>query len=188
MPPPLSPRHRIVVDAYFSNGFKEPEAVLAAGYDSASAPTIFKHPAIVAEIERRMNIVTARSTSTAELVTEQLYNIANGGNTLAKFKKVQHDGTIMHDFTGATEAELALITTLDVETYMDGKGEDAREVKKFKVSYTEPKGALDSLARIHGLFKDKVEVQHSVTERLMAGRDRVRKLNAPQEAESDVGD
>lgn len=180
-PPPLSPRHRIMIDAYFSNGFKEPEAALMAGYESASASQLFKRPDVVAEIERRMNMLSARSKVTAEWITEQLYNIANGGNTLAKYKRVLDDGSIMHDFTGATREELALITDLTVESYMDGKGEDAREVKKFKVSHTEPKSALDSLARILGMFKDKVEVEHSVTERLMAGRDRVRKLNAPSE-------
>lgn len=49
---------------------------------------------------------------------------------------------------------------MTVETFMDGKGDDAREVKRVKFKLADKRGALVELGRHHGIFKDKQELEH----------------------------
>lgn len=142
---------------------------------------MFNLPEVKAEIERRMKKMAEKAELTEGWVIERLMRIADAGNILAPYKKTQADGTIMWDFTDASPDALALLNEISVDFYTDGRGDDAREVKKFKVAITEPKAALDSLARKLNMFKDSVEISHNVTDRLAAGRERVRKLNTPEE-------
>ena len=177
-------RWAAVVEYFFINGFNKREALISAGYKVNSAGVssyaVFAQPWVKAEIQRRMKKLADKAELTEGWVLERMMRIADAGNILAPYKKVQEDGTLLLDFTDATPDALALINDLTVETYIDGEGD---KVKKFKVSVTEPKAALDSLARKLGMFKDSVDVNHGVADRLAAGRDRVRKLNAPDASE-----
>lgn len=174
-------RWAAVVEYFFINGFNKREALISAGYKvNVSSYAVFAQPWVKAEIQRRMKKLADKAELTEGWVLERMMRIADAGNILAPYKKVQEDGTLLLDFTDATPDALALINDLTVETYIDGEGD---KVKKFKVSVTEPKAALDSLARKLGMFKDSVDVNHGVADRLAAGRDRVRKLNAPDASE-----
>ena len=61
-----------------------------------------------------------------------------------------------------------------MDFYTEGRGDLAREVKKFKVDITEPATVLTALARIEGLFADrlKLEGDDNIIEALQAGRRR----------------
>ena len=174
------------MDFYFTNGFNKKQACISAGYAEGTAHSIsnrvFNLPQVKQEIDKRMDDLAKKAGVSAEWVVDHLVAIANSGHTLAPYKKVQEDGSILWDFTGASEEALALLNEISVDYYTDGRGDEAREVKKFKVGVTEPKAALDSLARHLGMFKDSVDVNHtmSVTDRLMKGRERARNLNAPE--------
>ena len=174
------------MDFYFTNGFNKKQACISAGYAEGTAHSIsnrvFGLPQVKQEIEKRMKALAQKAELNAQWVIDRMMAIADSGRTLAPYKKVQEDGSILWDFTGASEEALALLNEISVDYYTDGRGDEAREVKKFKVGVTEPKAALDSLARHLGMFKDSVDVNHTmgVTDRLMKGRERVRKLNAPE--------
>lgn len=176
----LNPQQARAVEEFFKNNGKQEEALLAAGYSPKTAKhcphSVFSHPAVRAEIERRRRLAMEKAEITEEWVLRKLAKLANAPEILAKFRKVSKDGMLYYDFRGATEAEIAVITELSIDTYMDGKGDDAREVKKMKVGITDPKAALDSIARILGLNKDKVshDVEINLVERLHAGRKRLR--------------
>lgn len=174
----LTPMQRKAIDAYFRNGFVKSDACRQAGYSDSTAngnpAAVFKHPAVVAEVERRLEKQKRKYNVDEDFVIQRLARIANAGEVLATYKKVNEDGSLSWDFTDATPDDLAVITELTTDTYQDGRGEGARTVKKFKVAVSDPKSALDSLARIQGLFNDKVTVEGEVTlvERLQRGRER----------------
>ena len=176
----LTMREHVMVEQYFANGFKKVEAVLAAGYSKRSADKraydLFNRPRVKAEIERRMKIVSEKAGIDEEWVIKRLKQIANAGETLARFKKVGEDGMLRWDFTGASDEDLAVVAALDHETVWKGKGKNRVQVLKFKVGTSDIKGALDSLARHLGMFNDKLEVagEVSLVERLQAGRKRVK--------------
>ena len=115
----LSLSRRIVVNAYLS-GMTKKMAMREAGYSANSDPqTVFGREDVQAEMERLTDRVMRKYEVSREWVTRQLVSIATAGVVLARFKKVTPDGKLDWDFTGATEAELALIDTLSVESYVE---------------------------------------------------------------------
>ncbi len=173
----ISPQQLLAVQ-YLLDGSNKSDALRMAGYSESTAlkrqELIFGHPAVKAEIERRQARMRKKYELTEDWVVERLMLIADSGAVLAKFKKVLPNGMLSWNFTDATQEELAAINELSVETSRDREG---IETTKFKVGVSDPKGALDSLARKLGLFKDKMELsgELSLVERITRGRERVRK-------------
>jgi phage terminase small subunit len=169
------------IDEFFQNGGFQAKAMLAAGYAKTTAETcphhVFSNPLVVAEIERRRRYLIETDEIDEKWVLRRLAKIANAGEILGRFRKVNGDGQPYWDFTGATEAELSVITEMTTETYIEGRGEDGREIKKVKIGLPDSKGALDSLSRVLGLNKDKLTVDGNlgIVEKLQAGRKRLAK-------------
>ena len=168
-------RHMAVIDTYFNNGFKEREALMDNGYAETTAKhmqhQVFHRPDVVAEINRRKARLANRFKLDQEWVVSQLVNRARAGETLAKFKKVDDDGSLFWDFTSATEEELSLVEDMGVEFK---KGKDGINVKKFPIKTPDSHAALMALGRHLNIFTDKIEVSgSSLIERLQAGRNRL---------------
>lgn len=177
--PRMSDQRLAAVNEYFKNGFNKRQALLKAGYAKTTAhnnsQSVFSRPDVRAEIEKRLEKDRKKYEVDRDFVIQRLARIADGGSILARYKRVNEDGSIYWDFEGATPDDMAVITELTTDEYAEGRGKDAVKIKKFKVAMADPKGALDSLARTLGLFQDKVEVKgdSSLVERLNAGRRRV---------------
>ena len=177
----------MVINFWFAGGCdSKSSAMVKAGYAEQYAKKLqtryFAKPEMVAEIECRREKIIEDHRLTMEWVIERLMCIADSGRTLAKFKKVTSDGKLDWDFKDATPEELSLINEMNVDSYMEGRGEGARSVKRFKLNVSDPKAALDSLARILGMFNDSLTLKGeiSMVERLHAGRARVRRENTKE--------
>jgi phage terminase small subunit len=174
----LTLRQTRAIDNYLANGGNKCKALKDAGYSKSTAEgspqSVFRKPAFVAELEKRQAKYQAKVELTQEWVTKRLMTLADSNHILAKFKKIDHKGQLSWDFTGATLEELAAITELTTEVYMEGRDKDARPVKKIKIGTSEPHAALVSLGRHLGMFHDKVEVTggESLVSRLQRGRAR----------------
>ena len=175
---PLGDRHKKVLEDYLRTWDKT-GSVRRAGFahPNQAATRIFKIPQFQLELKRREAAMKKETEITREWIVERLMRIADAGKTLSKYLKVQDDGTLAWDFTGVSEDELSVVSSMMVEMYMEGRGPGAKSVKKFKIDTADPKGALDSLARIAGLFNDKLKVEGEVSlvERLQKGRERLGK-------------
>lgn len=165
--------HRIAVNAYMS-GMTKTDAMAEAGYASGTTPAnVFDRGDVRHEIERLTEKLMAKYEVDREWVMRQLVDIATAGETLAKFKKITPDGLLDWNFAGATQAELALIDTLSIEKHVE---RDGAVITKFKIGLPSRQAALESLCRILGLNKDKLDlgVELTLVERLQRGRDRAR--------------
>lgn len=175
----MEDRYIRLVDYYFENGFDKVDAAKKFGLaqPQANAARLFKRKDVQAEIARRRKRIETKLELDRDWIVQRLMRIADAGFILAKYKKVTEDGKLDWDFTGASQEELALVNGLSVEVYHEGRGPGKKAIKKFKIDASDPKGALDSLARILGLFEDKVEVKGEISliERIRAGRDRLAK-------------
>lgn len=160
----ISPRHKKLVDYYFANGFNKDKACRQAGYPSwrQYSNRLFNHPDVVAEIERRRLRLEQKYKLTEDWITERLMRLADSDLQLAKFKRVDEDGHPFWDFTGATEEELALIKELQTDTIFSPDGEEGKTLKKLKIGTPDAMRALEILARIQGMFKDKQQVEAKV--------------------------
>lgn len=74
------------------------------------------------------------------------------------FTVIQADGSIITDFSGVDRDQMAGVQEVIVETYMEGKGDDAREVKKVRFKLADKKGALELLGKTQRLFVDRQEL------------------------------
>ena len=174
----LTPRQRDLIRHYFECGQVETEAMRRAGYSPKNADRnsakVFGLPLVQAEIAKKREKIEQKHELSRDWLIERHMKAAMAQERLGKFKKVQKDGSLAWDFTGATEEELALVADLHVDFYMEGKGKNAIRVKKFKISANDALGHLNALARIGGYNNDKVTVtgELSLVERLQQGRKR----------------
>ena len=67
------------------------------------------------------------------------------------------DGSLVLDFEILTRDQAAALQEVTVETYMEGRGKNAREVKKVRFKLAGKRAALVDLGRYHKLFTDKFE-------------------------------
>ena len=157
-PDHITPKERRVLDRYFLNGFNKKEAMEFAGYGSAATNTynFFNRPIVKREIAERRERAREKFEITEDKVLQELAAIAFA--RLSNVLAIQEDGSAVIDLNDMGEAERAAISEFVVDEYKDGKGEDARDVKKVKVKFHDKAGALEKIMRHLGMFKDKVEL------------------------------
>ena len=182
-PKTLTDKQFRVVTEYMTNGYDKGAALRAAGYSDSSARShpdrVFNDPVVLAEIERRQEEANTAANLDQEWIITRLMHLAMADEKLAKYKKVTTDGALRWDFTGATLQELQLVRALHVESYQEAHGDTAVIVKKFKIDTSDPLAVLNSLARIAGLFNDrlKLEGDDEVVAILQSARKRIGKEN-----------
>lgn len=153
-----------LVDEYFLNGGNKKAAMKAAGYKVAYDQygyKLFTTPGVKKLIEDRKKRLRQKFEVSFETILERLAELADGYKRVAKYKKVDSKGQLYWDFTGATEEDLALITTIDTEIKFDGDEDNPVTVHKMKIGTADLKdahAALGSLAKLIGIDKAKVEI------------------------------
>lgn len=180
--PRLAPLHRCLVDEYFKIGCRSKKrAALAAGYAMSSAmniSTVFNRPDVAAEVERRWQALDRKQEVTEERILQEYAKIAfvSPGDLL----EVADDGTAVIDLTLLTPSTRAAIVEYSTEEEVVEAGKDEEgdalpgvKVRKSKIKFGSKQAALDSLARIKGMFKDRVEMSGSMSlmERIQKARD-----------------
>ena len=136
------------------------KAAIRAGYSKKAARQIgtenLSKPAIRDAIaEARAKLAEALEV-TKEGIAKELSLL--GFSNLADFTRADEDGGIHHDFSNVTRAQMAAVSELTVEEFMDGGGEDARPVRRTKLKLSDKKGALVALAELlYGSPKQRIE-------------------------------
>lgn len=166
---PLNPyialRMETYVDEYFTNGGEKKAAFYKAGYKDYDQYGYKLHNTAGVQklINDRKRALREKFEVKFETILDELADIVQGYKRLAKYKKVDDKGTPYWDFTGATEDDLAFITTMDTKTTFkedeDGEGVvQTRESKITTADIKDAKAALDSLSKLIGLDKQRVEL------------------------------
>ena len=167
-------RYKKIARVYIRNGFNKAKAIQEVMPDMSWAScqsntyNIFNHKVTQDEVERLLRKAAATENIGPERVLRMLATYAEAGMMLAKFKKVNEDGGVEWDFTGATEEELITINQIETTVTKDGD-------RKSKVAMSDPLAAIDKLARIHGMYSDNLNVSTEVSliDRINASRARI---------------
>jgi phage terminase small subunit len=160
------------VQKYFEFDFDKTAAARACGYKQASSQLseLFRHPEVVRRIEARKAQLREKHELTEDWVISRLMRIAdaNLGDTLIAMGSDA-------DLLALTKEQRYALAEYKSEIYVDGKGENARDVKRVSVKLVDKLGALDKLARRLGLFQDNVKLSASedLIAALNAGRARL---------------
>src|SRR5690606_15370686 len=98
---------------------------------------------------------------------DELMSLVGGQarNPLASILHVTPDGDPYLDLSKASKEDLAHITEVTIEDFVDKREIDdegnviARDVRRVKVKLADPDKARDKLMRHFGLLKDKLEIE-----------------------------
>ncbi len=155
----LSPKQTRFVEEFLID-LNGAAAVVRAGYSKRGAKQtayrLRQTPEIQDAIAAAMKARSKRTAADADAVIAELNLIAF--SNMLDYMTIQDDGTVAIDFSAVDRDQGAAILELVVEEFTDGKGEDARGVKRTRFKLADKKGALVDLGRHLGLFPNRHEV------------------------------
>jgi phage terminase small subunit len=135
------------------------QAAIRAGYSKKTAHVqgsrLLIHAKVAEYIAKNRNRLADKLEITQERVLAEYAKIAFFDPS--KVFKSTESGDPYIDMSQATPDEWAAVASVQSDQYAEGKGEDGRTVKKSKITLHDKKGALDSIARHLGMFKDRLE-------------------------------
>jgi len=145
--------------------FNGTRAALAAGMgpkDSTAATAackLLKNPTIKTRVDEAHRARIESSRATADDILRELEYVAF--SRITDVLEWDADGcTTFIESSDLPPAHRAAIQSIEVEHETRQQGEDVVSKVKKKVSQHSKLRALDQLARMHGLYQDKMEVSH----------------------------
>lgn len=158
MPEELSDKQALFVAEYLVD-LNATKAAERAGYSPKTARSqgqrLLTNVDIAAAIEKAMAERSKRTEITADMVLKELAKI--GFANMRNYVRVSSDGDPFIDLSDCDLDQFAAISEATCEDYKDGRGEDARDVRKVKIKLHDKKGALVDIGKHLGMFIDRVD-------------------------------
>lgn len=136
------------------------QAAIRAGYSENSANEIASENLAKPNIQEAIAAERAKISERCNITVERVLNeyAKMAFSNMANYITIQDDGSAYIDLSGVTRDDAAALAEVVTEEYKDGRGEDARDVKRVKIKLSDKKAALDSISRHLGMFADKIDV------------------------------
>ena len=115
-----------------------------------------RRPAIRERIQELKDQAASKTNITVQRVLEELAKI--GFANMMDYMKTQPDGTAFVDLSDLDRDKAAAISEIVVDEYMEGKGDDARQVKRVRFKLHDKRSALTDIGKHLGMFREQVEV------------------------------
>ena len=158
----LTPKQERFCEEYLID-YNATAAAIRAGYSAKTAHVIGQENLRKPAISERLSTIRKQRSEIIQVdavkVLTELCKL--GFSNMGDFIKPQEDGSFYTDFSKLTREQSAAIQEITVEEYMDGRGEDARPVKRTKFKLADKKGALELIARHLGMFDDKLRLANA---------------------------
>lgn len=160
-------KHEAVLQAYVADREKIGWRAYKAVYPKSSqhaAETAFgrllKKAEFKARLDELMGLTASDAVMTAREVLEELSRI--GRANMADYMRVGPEGDPALNFGELTRDQAAALAEVTVEDFTDGRGDDARDVRRVKFKLWDKRAALNDLGRHHKLFGGELEVSGPV--------------------------
>ena len=154
----LTPKQQRFVEEYLID-LNATQAAIRAGYSEKTAKVIAAQNLsklnVQEAIEEAQNKRAERTEITQDMVLQELAKI--GFSNMLDYMTKTDSGDLVPDFSALTRDQSAAISEITVETYTEGRGEGAEEVKRVKFKLSDKRAALVDMGRHLGMFKDKIE-------------------------------
>lgn len=142
----LKPTERVFVDAYLATD--NPKMAMRAANASLDeklldirAVDMLKRPLVQAAMADKLQKLTQKYEVTLERTVREIAKI--GYANMADYVRMTDQGEPFVDLSDVTYDEMAAIKSVSVEDVKEGRGEDAREIRKVKFELHDKRGALD---------------------------------------------
>lgn len=156
--PALSEKQKRFVSEYLID-LNATQAAIRAGYSknsaSVQASRLLTNAKVQEELSKQQSKVAERLEITKERIVDELAKI--GFANMQDYMRAGPDGDPYLDFSGLTRDQAAALSEVTVEDFKDGRGEDARDVRRVKFKLHDKKGALVDLAKMLGFVVEKHE-------------------------------
>lgn len=156
------------------------QAAIRAGYSAKTAYAIgeenLRKPEVRKAIEAGEADLSERTKITQEMVMNELAKI--GFSNMLDYVTPTETGDLFTDFSKLTRDQAAAISEVTVEEYVEGKGEDARDVKRVKFKLSDKRSALVDMGKHLGMFKDRIELGNDPDNPLTDPKAASKKLSA----------
>lgn len=130
-------------------------AARRAGYSPRTADRMghenLKKPEIAASVQAAMDERAKRLEVTADRVVQELAKV--GFANLLDYFQLTSEGEPFIDLSDITPEQAAALAELQVEDFVEGRGDDARQVRRVKIKVADKLRALDQLAQHLGIAK-----------------------------------
>lgn len=132
------------------------QAAIRAGYSVKTAyaqgSRLLKDAEIQSAITAGRERLSQATGVTAERVVAELAKLAFAN--MGDFVSLTAGGDPIIDLSGVSRDQFAALSEVTVEDFTDGRGDDAREVRRVKVKLGNKHGALVDLGKHLGLFRE----------------------------------
>lgn len=162
----LAPTERAFVDEYVASDDPRGAAIRAwpkkAGEVKPNvldtrALDFMKRPLIQAAIAERMAAAMDRLEISADRILREVAKIAF--SNIGDYVRITAEGEPYVDLSDVNSDQLAAVAEVTVEDFKDGRGDEARDVKRVKFKLHDKLNGLDKLMRYRGLYApEKLEV------------------------------
>ncbi|WSH67087.1 terminase small subunit [Rhizobium ruizarguesonis] len=156
--PALSAKQKRFVAEYLID-LNATQAAIRAGYSpktaTVQASRLLTNAKVQEELSEQQSKVAERLEITKERIVDELAKI--GFSNMLDYMRAGPDGDPYLDFSGLTRDQAAALSEVTVEDFKDGRGEDARDVRRVKFKLHDKKGALVDLAKMLGFVVERHE-------------------------------
>lgn len=165
MPVLSNPRHERFAQEMAKSphtGLNAGECYIKAGYDATedmarrAGSRLANKEHVAARIAEIIGRAAERAEVTIASVMTELAKI--GFANMGDYMKVGPDGDPVLDFGSLTRDQMAALAEVTVEDFKDGRGKEARDVRKVKFKLADKRAALVDLGRHLGAFVDRQEI------------------------------
>lgn len=160
----LTPKQERFVQEYLKD-LNATQAAIRAGYSAKTAAVIgsenLTKPNIAEAIAAQQKALAEANGVTVDKIVKELAKL--GFANMADYMKATAGGDPYLDFSSLTRDQAAALVEVTVEDYTEGRGDDARDVKRVKFKLADKRASLVDLGRHLGMFKDKVEHSGDLT-------------------------
>lgn len=135
------------------------QAAIRAGYSERTAYSqgqrLLKNVEVQAAIWKANEVRSERTGITADRVLEELAKL--GFSNMLDYLRTSDEGDPFVDLSQMSREQAAAIQEVTVEDFLEGRGDNAREVRRVKFKLADKKSPLELLGKHLKLFTDKVE-------------------------------
>lgn len=157
MPALANPKHERFAQE-LAKGKTADEAYKEAGYKAnrGNAATLKANQSIQDRVIEILNRAATRVEITQARVLEELAKI--GFSNMLDYMAIDSDGDPYVSLSQMSREQAAAVQQIVVEDYKDGRGEDARDIRKITFKLADKRAALVDIGKHLGMFKEVHEL------------------------------
>ena len=154
-------RREIFIREYLKD-LNATRSAIAAGYSEKGARVQGVRLLTNANVKQRIEEALAKKVDKLDISVDRVLGELSkmAFANMADYTKAQADGSAYVDLSNLTREQWAAIQEVQTEEYVEGKGDDARNVRKVRFKLADKRSSLELLGKYLKLFGGEVAAEH----------------------------